>query len=247
MKWTPEMVDYFKEIVPGHTEEEIRKLFADRFDITLTRGKIKNGKTRFGVRSGTHGGQFKKGHVPANKGKKWDEYLTPEQQAKIRETCFKIGDLPKTTRPVWVERVSKDGYIEIHVAQRRKEKANDQWRLKHRWLWEQHHGKPVPKGHVVVFVDGDKRNFDIDNLALVPRSAWCKINQYGLHYSDLETLQAAVDITKLHKGIFEARLHERECRKCGETFKPRYVHQRTCDVCLGRIEGSGHEKQGEPI
>ena len=31
-------------------------------------------------------GQFMKGHVPHNAGKKWDEWLSPEKQARILET-----------------------------------------------------------------------------------------------------------------------------------------------------------------
>ncbi len=33
-------------------------------------------------------------------------------------------------------------------------------------VWEEHHG-PVPKGHRVCFINGDKRDIRIGNLALI--------------------------------------------------------------------------------
>lgn len=36
-------------------------------------------------------GQFPKGNIPANKGKKWDEWLTKEQQEKILSGMKHIG------------------------------------------------------------------------------------------------------------------------------------------------------------
>jgi hypothetical protein len=36
-------------------------------------------------------------------------------------------------------------------------------------IWEKANGK-VPKGHVVIFADGNIRNFNLDNLMLVSRA-----------------------------------------------------------------------------
>jgi hypothetical protein len=44
------------------------------------------------------------------------------------------------------------------------------WRPKHHLVWESHHGQPIPKGHAVIFGDGNNRNFDPDNLILVSRA-----------------------------------------------------------------------------
>jgi hypothetical protein len=43
--------------------------------------------------------------------------------------------------------------------------------------WEKQHGRKKPAGHVVVFVDGDKLNFEKDNLYCLPKSqllAWMR-------------------------------------------------------------------------
>jgi len=40
------------------------------------------------------------------------------------------------------------------------------WRQKHRHIWEEAYG-PIPDGFFIRFIDGDKNNFSLENLALV--------------------------------------------------------------------------------
>lgn len=51
-------------------------------------------------------------------------------------------------------------------------------------------------------------------------------------YADRETLEAAMDIARARHAIHSAKCRPRDCKACGETFTPRYPHQRTCDLCL---------------
>lgn len=46
-----------------------------------------------------------------------------------------------------------------------------------RYVWEQAHGE-IPKGHIVLHIDGDRNNDDINNLTLISRKELLKINQY---------------------------------------------------------------------
>jgi len=78
---------------------------------------------------------------------------------------FEIGQEPHTTQPVGA--IVEDGYGYL------KKKIRDDlrptrlnWVYVHRMIWEQHYG-PIPAGQNVCFKDGNKRNFDIDNLELV--------------------------------------------------------------------------------
>ena len=230
---------FFAALVPGHSESEIRSEFAARFSIVLTRSQIGNRKTTLGVKSGTTGGRFCKGHVPANKGRTWDEMGMPtETRQAMLQTCYKSGNLPKNARGVGEERVSKDGYIEVHISQRRAVKANDQWIIKHRLVWEEANGRPVPKSSIIVFADRNKRNFDPDNLVCVPRSVWSIICHEDIAYCNRETLELAIEIAKLKHVIHGKRCRERSCRKCGSNFKARYPHQKTCDACLGAQSGA---------
>ena len=64
--------------------------------------------------------------------------------------------------PELAERTNRSGYVKI--------KAAGQWVNKHAYLWEQAHGKK-PEGHTVIFLDGCKTNFSLDNLALARKAA----------------------------------------------------------------------------
>jgi len=233
--WTPERAEWFRSFVPGHTEPEIAAGFEREFGFPLTKRQIANGKLKLGVKSGTHGGRFEKGMVPHNKGKKWDDYVSPEGQAASRRTCFRKGEVNGSAlarqHEVGFERVNRDGYIEVKVADGLQAKPNCNFRMKHHVVYEQAHGE-IPEGCNVVFADHDKRNFDPDNLVAVPRRLWAVIRHMGCEYRDAEGLRACMAIAELKMAVSDAERAPRACGSCGRTFKPRYPHQRTCDACL---------------
>lgn len=121
-------------------------------------------------------GHFEKGQVSHNKGKRCAPG-TGGRHPNAARTQFKAGQVPHTYRGPGHERIdSKDGYIVIIVA------APNPWTgaatrpvHKHRWLWEQKHG-PLPKGHVLKCLDGDKTNTDPGNWEAVPRSVMARLN-----------------------------------------------------------------------
>lgn len=128
--------------------------------------------------------------------------------------------------PVGTERARKDGYVFVKVAERPAVGATgDNWVLKHVQVWEQHHGREVDRGHVVMFADGDKLNFDVDNLVLVPRRLVGVINSlkaagYGWH--DRETLETVVAMAELRMGRNDAIASiRRTCPICGKSFDNR--------------------------
>ena len=100
--------------------------------------------------------RFKKGHVPANKGKR----MSPEQYARCAGTMFKKGNVPKCHRPGGSERVNVDGYVEVKVAEPNK------WRAKHRVEWEKAYG-PIPKGCNIQFRNGNSQDIRLENLYMI--------------------------------------------------------------------------------
>jgi hypothetical protein len=119
--------------------------------------------------------RFKKGNEPFNKGLSLSEYLSEDTIKKIKKTQFSCGDMPKNYKPVGSERISKDGYIEIKIADPRT------WELKHRHVWRSA-GNEIPKGFIIVMKDGDKTNTDISNLELISRIEGMKRNSYHNNY-----------------------------------------------------------------
>ena len=213
MRWTAEMDEAMRQIIPGHSETEIRELFLERFGIELRTSQIANRKTHLGVKSGTHGGRWEPGHAPSNKGKKWADFMSPEGMEASRRTQFKKGELHDRPdgwfKPIGFERLSKEGYIEVKVRDGLQETPNKNYVAKHRYIWEQLHG-PVPEGHYIVFADGDKTNLDPDNLVAVPRVAWGPMMKRGAEYNDKETLEAQVRITELSRAIRAAEKKRKE-------------------------------------
>lgn len=83
--------------------------------------------------------QFKKGHTPFTKGKKIEEWLTPEQIENLKKTQFKKGQKPPNTFKIGQESIIKDKrgrpYTMIKV------KGKKTLEYKHRHIWQQHYGK----------------------------------------------------------------------------------------------------------
>ena len=107
--------------------------------------------------------RFVKGHATWNKGMKG-------LQIGGISTRFKPGNLPHCHKPVGSTRKDKDGYTEI------KTQEPNKWELMHRLVWETENGCKVPKGHIIRFKDGNKENFDIDNLELISRRTGMELN-----------------------------------------------------------------------
>ncbi len=70
----------------------------------------------------------------------------------------------RTPKPLFSEH-EKKGYICVKVGQ------PNQWMFKQHYIWMINTGhKPEPKKEMVIFLDGNKRNFAFENLYLIPRN-----------------------------------------------------------------------------
>lgn len=119
--------------------------------------------------------RFQKGQVPYNKGLRRPGWAP----GRMRETQFKKGHLSgralQIVQPIGAERVSKEGILQRKV-------NNDmpfwrRWKAVHVIVWESAHG-PIPDGHIVLFRDHDRRNFDLTNLELVSWAENMRRNTY---------------------------------------------------------------------
>ena len=235
--WNDERRNWFISFVPGHTEPEISAEHERIFGTPLTEGQIGSAKFVFGVKSGTTGGRFEPGHKTFNKGKTWDDFMPPESQERSRKTCFAKGNMPHNAldKPIGYERIDEEGYTWVKLAERpSRQDCNDNWRQKHHLIWEQANGVPVPEKTQIVFANRDKTDFRPENLVAVPRSLWVAIVRNDMPYFDADSLRSCMKLAELKACIYAAELAPRDCKKCGEEFQPRYPHQQTCDVCLGR-------------
>ena len=158
--------------------------------------------------------RFQRGNETWNKGM---HYNPGGLSAEYR---FKPGHKPTTWVPIGTVTVDAYGYTKRKVRDDaygyNKRKVRDDapagktrlnWVFVHRELWEQHNG-PVPVGHNVTFVNGNKADIRIENLELVSRAEWMK--RHSVHNLP-EPLRQVVQL----KGAIVRQINKRS-RQHGE-------------------------------
>lgn len=149
-------------------------------------------------------GQFAAGQIAHNKGKK----CPPGKGGRhpnSRRTQFKKGQVPHTFRGAGHERIdNKDGYVIMIVDELNPwTGAGTRPVHKHRYLWEKQNG-PIPEGHVLKCLDGDKTNTDPSNWEAIPRTMLPYLGGFrGIDYdaAEPEVKPAIMAIAKLrHKA-----------------------------------------------
>jgi hypothetical protein len=128
------------------------------------------------LRRGDHVGsayRFRPGHVPANKGLRRPGW----SPGRMAQTQFKKGQLngraAQIWQPLWSDRLSKDGYLEIKYRERDGRYGN--WIGAHILIWEDKHG-PIPRGYKQVFRDGHKAHVELSNLELISNAEMMRRN-----------------------------------------------------------------------
>jgi hypothetical protein len=105
----------------------------------------------------------------------------------------------------------------------------DNWVIKHRYLWEQAHGK-IPEGYRVIFLDNNKLNCDLDNLELVSKIESILLKKFGFHTNNKEVTKAGLAVVRYRlltlrtftKGMSEkektqalSKLYRETCKRNG--------------------------------
>ena len=96
---------------------------------------------------------------------------------------------------------------------------------KHRVVWEEHYG-PLPSGCIVTFIDGDKRNFDINNLIAVQKEIHVFMNKKkfpSLLLKDKDSLKALLAIQQICRKTCEKR-RQREKPFCKPIGRPGFAY-----------------------
>lgn len=117
-------------------------------------------------------GCFKKGHVPHNKGKKIQDYVTPDGLEKMQETQFKKGsEHTGENHNSWKGGVQKMKGDCTHIWT-----GTNQRVRRPRKNYEDAFGK-IPKGFVIYHKDGNKDNDHPSNLEAISRAELLKRNR----------------------------------------------------------------------
>jgi hypothetical protein len=174
-KYTADEVAFLRnnETMPRN---ELAKAFNDKFKVNVSDGAIKAKCLMLGLKTGRDG-RIKKGAVSWNKGKKG----VCGTHSNCRASQFKKGHVPANLKGKGVghERFDKNGHVLICIDETNPHTgAPRRYVTKHKWVWEKHNG-PMPPNHCLRFLDGDKSNFEIENLILITRAENAMLNIKG--------------------------------------------------------------------
>lgn len=205
---TEEQANFLRENYLKYDRQELLQKLNERFGLDIKFNQLIAFLNNHKMRSGRTG-YFEKGAVPWNKGKRG--YMGANR------TSFKPGQEPPTAKPLWHERTGKDGYVEISVPERNPYTGClRRFKHKHVWIWEQHYG-PVPEGHVAIFKDGNRNNFNLDNLELVNRNELLCMNLYRYKECPEELKPSVMAMAKLEaKAGFRISMQQRWAEHKGE-------------------------------
>jgi hypothetical protein len=188
-KYLDKHLNYLRKIAPGTPRKTILKMFNKKFGFHISSSALYSLCGKYKIRNGINSGiayGFKKGHVPFNKGKKG--CCAPGSE----KGWFKKGHRPAGWKPVGSERVTVDGYVEVKISDITTpiaEKRQRNWKMKHVIIWEKANGQ-VPKGHIVIFLDGNKLNFALNNLMMLSRQVHAVMCHMNWYTNDMETTKA---------------------------------------------------------
>ena len=192
-KWREEEIEFIRKIYPFYENKEISKMVKEKFGFEISTRNLQNVRNKYKIPKKVipNSGCYRKGDEPWNKGK----VMSDEVKEKVKGTWFKKGQIPKNHKPVGSTRIDKDGYKLIKIAEPNK------WALYHRNLYEKAHGEKLKKNEAVIFADGDKTNFDIDNLVKVSRANLLYINKNKLIFENSELTKSGVNVSKIVEKV----------------------------------------------
>jgi len=207
-KWTDAELDVLVSRYPNERTEDIARDLGR--DLRGVYGKAKVMRLRkstaflstaaSGRLQGRHGlaTRFKKGQAPPNKGLRRPGFS--EGRGRMKETQFKKGGQPHTWVPIGTE-VERGGYLWRKTRDDLKP-ARHNWQMVHHVVWTEANG-PVPPTHRIVFVNGDRKDFRLENLMSVSKAEHVK--RVGLHRLPKEL----IEVIQL-RGALTRQLNKRQ-------------------------------------
>lgn len=196
-EYPKEEIDWLREFYPTHSLAETREAFNEHFGVEYTKNQICHRLHKFGIKNNRNT-KFKKGHVSWNKGMSYETerpelYIKKVNELKRHNFYENTNFIP---RPLGTEVKKSNGRVYVKV-------GNKKWKLKQRYLYEQAHNVKLRKDELIIFLDGNKDNFDIDNLLKVNTAVMFRVAQAHGYTTDQMLTRAYVYIAEIKQAIKE--------------------------------------------
>lgn len=180
---TDEQEAFFAANQYGLLREELANLMNETFGLQLTINQVKELRHRMNLTAGP-------AELYAKRIKKNSGRFTKNQR-------------PHNFMPVGAEVIRDDGYLWRKIAEPRT------WKQVHILMWEEANG-PLKKGEKVTFLNGDRMDIRLENLALITSSINSILIRKKLRFADAEMTRAGINVARLIQAY---RKKEKESRK----------------------------------
>ncbi|MCM1530462.1 MAG: HNH endonuclease [Alistipes sp.] len=223
--YTEQEVQWLRDKVGTATYEELATQFSESFGYPVTASSLKSKCQKLGISGVHHPFTEEQDEWLRKQCCKYANYLevaeafnqrfgTDKTERGIQSHCarflklisgrqaFKKGSIPWNDPPIGTETVHANGYTYVKI--RNTGLKNQDYIEKHRLIWQQHYGKKVPKGHVIVFLNSDKMDFSIENLYCISRKISTIMVTNGWFTDSREHTLTAIKWCELHfalKGV----------------------------------------------
>lgn len=197
--YSEEQKIFLQENSYGRSRTELAALFNEKFGTCISENILTNYCNMHGWKSG-HTGRFQKGDVPWHNGLRGKEVLshfTEDSRQKalnaLSPAKYQEGD-----------EVIRHGICMSVVSTDYNSSFDERLKRKCRMVYEEAYGK-IPEEHCIVFLDGNHRNFDINNLYCIPRRYIPLINHNHWLTDSREHTLAAIKLCELHYALKDAK------------------------------------------
>lgn len=161
------ILQYCREIDPDDMTEQLNAKFGTSYTQKQVRTYYKNHKLREPI--------CRKGvQVPG-----------------CEKTQFKKGHEPANKEEIGAIKLRKNGFLYEKCGA-----GNLDWKPHHQMVWEREYGKQ-PKGHTIIFKDGNHLNCDLSNLALISMAENLEMNRKGLRKNDAALTETGILIARI--------------------------------------------------
>lgn len=228
--YTQEQIDYLKEIIKGRILPQISKLYKEKYGREITQNELFAFRKKYKVKSGINSikGRYKynynddeieflkkmiktnyKNDIIRLYKEKFDKEIT-EIQLKLFKRRYNIKcnfdgrfqkgkvNNPKPPKQIGTERTYYDNdkkRIMVKI-------GNKKWIEKTRYIYEQHYGK-IPKNCVIIFLDGNRDNFNIDNLKCITHHEHEIIAGNHLYFKDKELNELSILTAQMKSRVLK--------------------------------------------
>lgn len=189
----PEICEYIEANYEGVGHQAMADKIREEFGQEYTKQQIKSFYANHNLNSGLTG-HFEKGQPSHNKGVK----MSPEVYEKAKATMFKPGSRPHNALPVGTIVLATIGYYKEKIAE------PDTWEFCHIKAWKEVHGE-IPEGMMVSFKDGNRENWNIENLILISKAENGYLNSNHMRSDVAEVTESAAVLAKLAIKVREKK------------------------------------------